>query len=184
MRKLARILLAAALMVGAVAVYASVASGHKGGGGSGNANGRHDNHGQKHRRGQPVLDVSLAPSQVGDPTIHGVAAGGAPWVLDRGEVKIKRDGKFKLRVKGLVIPSPAGNNTPGPVTTVSASLYCGADSDTTAADTTPAVPLSSTGDARIRDDSFNTPSTCLAPVILLHPNGNAAAYIAVDGWRF
>jgi hypothetical protein len=23
----------------------------------------------------------------------------------------------------------------------------------------------------------------LAPVILVHPNGNDAAYIAVDGWR-
>jgi hypothetical protein len=69
------------------------------------------------------------------------------------------------------------------VTTISASLYCGADSDTMAADTTPAVPITSSGNARIRDNSFNVPATCLAPVILVHPNGDLTHYIAVSGWR-
>jgi hypothetical protein len=69
------------------------------------------------------------------------------------------------------------------VTTISASLYCGADSNTMAADTTQQVPISSTGNARIHDTSFSVPSTCLAPVILVHPNGSATVYIALDGWR-
>ena len=69
------------------------------------------------------------------------------------------------------------------VSTISASLYCGADADTAAADTTQQVPLSRKGDARIHDTSFNVPSTCLAPVILVHPNGDITHYIAVDGWR-
>jgi hypothetical protein len=69
------------------------------------------------------------------------------------------------------------------VTTISASLYCGADSNTTAADTTPQVPINSRGNARIRDRSVAVPATCLAPVILVHPNGDATHYIAVDGWR-
>jgi hypothetical protein len=182
MRKLGRVLMVAALMAAAVAVYASVAVGHDGGGNSGHG-GKGDRHGRGHgdRHGAPLIDESLAPSQLTDPSFHGVAPGGAPWVLDRGEVRLKKDGKFKLRVEGLVIPT-LGNT--GPVTTVSASLYCGADTDTAAVDTTPAVPITSSGDARIRDDSFTTPSACLAPVILLHPNGNMAAYIAVDGWRF
>jgi hypothetical protein len=181
MRKLGRVLMVAALMAAAVAVYASVAVGHDGGGNSGHG-GKGDRHGRGHgnRHGAPLIHESLAPSQTTDPSIHGVAPGGAPWVLDRGEVRLKQDGKFKLRVEGLVIPT-LGNT--GPVTTISASLYCGADSDTAAVDTTPAVPITSSGDARIRDDSFTTPSTCLAPVILVHPNGNMAAYIAVDGWR-
>ena len=76
-----------------------------------------------------------------------------------------------------------GNGTPGPVNTISASLYCGADMDTMAAETTGQVPISRDGDARIRDDSFDVPSTCLSPVILVNPNGSAADYIAVDGWR-
>jgi hypothetical protein len=45
------------------------------------------------------------------------------------------------------------------------------------------VPISRDGDARIRDNSFDVPSTCLSPVILVNPNGLAGAYIAVDGWR-
>ena len=56
--------------------------------------------------------------------------------------------------------------------------------DTAAAATTQQVPLSTSGNARIHDPSFTLPSTCLAPVILVHPNGKDTAYIAVDGWQF
>jgi hypothetical protein len=45
------------------------------------------------------------------------------------------------------------------------------------------VPINDKGDARIRDNSFDVPSTCLAPVILVNPNGIAGAYIALDGLR-
>jgi hypothetical protein len=135
---------------------------------------------QDKRAGEPLIHESLAPSQVTDPVIHGVSPGGLPWVLKRGDVRVARNGKLDLRVKGLVIPSLG---TPGPVTMISASLYCGADS--TAADTTQQVPLSRKGDARIRDASFSVPSTCLAPVVLVHPNvaGGTMFYIALDGWR-
>jgi|SRR5947209_1922073 len=139
------------------------------------SNGRH--------RGRPLIKESLAPSQPSDPSFHGVSPGMAPWVLQRGEVRVKGDGKVALRVKGLVIPSPPGDGTPGPVITVSASLYCGADTETTAADTTQQVPLSRTGEARIHEKSLKVPSTCLAPVILVHPNGDLTHYIALDGWR-
>jgi hypothetical protein len=139
----------------------------------------HPNH-HGHRTGAPLIHESLAPSQPTDPMFHGVSAGGAPWVLKLGDVRLKRDGKLGLRVKGLVIPALG---TPGPVTTVSASLYCGADSSTTAVDTTQQVPISRTGDARIHDASFSVPSTCLAPMILVHPNGLTMVYIALNGWR-
>ena len=138
----------------------------------------HPNQGR--RTGAPLIDESLAPSQTTDPAFHGVSPGGAPWVLTRGDVRLKRDGKLDLDLKGLVIPALG---TPGPVTTVSASLYCGADSSTTAAATTQQVPLSPKGDARIRDAVFSVPSTCLAPVILVEPNGSTTIYIALDGWR-
>jgi hypothetical protein len=143
-------------------------------------------HGNKHqgkRHGAPLIKESLAPSQPTDPSFHGVGPGSPPWVLKRGEVRLKRDGKLNLRVKGLVIPGAPGNGTPGPVNTISASLYCGAASNTAAADTSQEAPISSKGDARIHDTSFTVPSTCLAPVILVHPNGDATLYIAVDGWR-
>src|SRR3954452_5776334 len=143
---------------------------------------RGGHHGRGHG-GSPSLEQTLAPSVPTDPTFHGVAPGGAPWVLKRGDVELRRGGRLELEVRGLVIPNPPGNGTPGPVTTISASLYCGSDSNTAAADTTPQVPINSRGNARIRDRSFAVPDTCLAPVILVHPNGDAAPYIALEGWR-
>ena len=138
--------------------------------------------GSGHGHGKPLVREALAPSVPTDPVFHGVAAGGAPWVLKEGSVTISGH-RLDLRVKGLVIPVAPGNGTPGPVTTISASLFCGADTDTMAAATTGQVPISRDGDARIRDDSFDVPPSCLAPVILVNPNGLANLYIAVDGWK-
>jgi hypothetical protein len=150
-------------------------------------------HGTKHhgnsslggeRHGVPLIKESLAPSQPTDPTFHNVMPGNKPWVLKFGDVRLKSDGHLDLRVKGLVIPPPMGNGTPDGVTTIRAALYCGPDTNTTAAAMTPLVPLSPKGDARIHDTSFTVPPTCLAPVILVEPNGIVPAiYIAVDGWR-
>jgi len=171
-------------MMLAVGALGSDRSGHGDGHGKsdhGKSDHGKSDHGKRH--GAPLIEASLAPSQPTDPRFHGVNPGGLPWVLKRGEVQLSSHGKFTLRVKGLVIPNPPGDGTPGGVTTISASLYCGADADTMAADTTEPVPISRRGDARIRERSFTVPSTCLAPVILVHPNGNTATYIAVDGWR-
>ena len=132
--------------------------------------------------GQPI-DESLAPSMPTDPPFHGVAAGGAPWLLKDGSVQLSSRGRLDLRVRGLVIRLRPETTPPGPVTTISTSLYCGSDMDTTAAATTGQVPINRHGDARIRDNSFDVPSTCLAPVVLVNPNGIASLYIALDGWR-
>jgi hypothetical protein len=131
------------------------------------------------RTGVPLIDEALAPSHPTDPILHGVSPGGLPWVLKSGNVRVNSNGKLDLHVKGLVIPTTGT----GPVTTISASLYCDADTNTIAAATSKQVPLSSKGDARIHDPSFSVPSSCLAPVILVHPNGLPKLYIAVDGWR-
>ena len=149
-------------------------------GGALSALGSEGGHGKGH--GGQLIRESLAPSVPTDPAFHGVIPGNLPWVMKEGTVRL--DGhSLDLRVKGLVIPIAPGNGTPGPVNTISASLYCGADSDTMAAQTTGQVPISRDGDARIRDNSFNVPSTCLSPVILVNPNGMANAYITVDGWK-
>jgi hypothetical protein len=140
----------------------------------------HGGHGSDH--GGQLIKESLAPSVPTDPTFHGVAPGGAPWVLKDGQVRLNDDGRLDLRVRGLVIPVAPGNGTPGPVTTIGASLYCGADSNTTAAATTGQVPISRDGDARIVDH-IAVPASCLSPVILVNPNGIASLYIALDGWR-
>jgi len=165
---------ALALAVGAIGAAAS--NGHDDKGKS--------KHGKKHaKRHTDLINASLAGSQVGDPMFHGVSPGGAPWVLKRGQVEVQKRGRLDLTVKGLVIPGAPGNGTPGPVTTISASLYCGADANTTAADTSKSVPISRKGNATIHDRSFTVPGTCLAPVVLVHPNGAATTYIALDGQR-
>lgn len=128
--------------------------------------------------GKPLISESLAPSKPTDPALHGVTAGGAPWVLKSGRVQLDSAGKLDLRVEGLVIPALG---TPGPVTTISASLYC--HPHTTPADTTQQVRISRRGDARIYDTSFHVPSTCLVPLIFVHPNGVGNVYIALNGWR-
>jgi len=129
--------------------------------------------------GEKALRASLAPSVPTDPAFHGVTAAGAPWILTRGEVRLKEDGQFDLEVVGLVLTA---TGTAGPVTTISASLFCGADANTTSAATTGQVPISPDGDARI-SERLALPATCLAPIVLVHPNGGAARWIAATGWK-
>jgi hypothetical protein len=129
------------------------------------------------RRGT-VLSTSLAPSVPADPTLLGVATGGAPWVLRSGDARLRRDGRLDLRVRGLVIPVPPFSGTTGPVKTVSASLYCGGNS--TPVGTSNSFPISTDGNARITAN-FVLPATCQIPALLIHPNGANAVYIATSG---
>jgi len=142
----------------------------------------HPRHGSK-----LLISASLAPeaappsAPTPDPTFHGVGPGLAPWVLKAGHVTI-RGHVLDLRVRGLLIP---GKGT-GPVKTISAALYCGADSVTMPTATTGQVALSSTGNAFIHDSHFQTPASCLAPQVLVYPNGELISgvpsmYVAVDG---
>jgi hypothetical protein len=135
-------------------------------------NGRH--------RGATLFNSTLAPSVPSDPVLHGVSPGGLPWVLRSGQARLRHDGRLSVRVRGLVLPGPPGNGTPGPITTVNASLYCGSDA-TAAVATTGSVPLSTAGDARI-NERVTLPAKCVAPVVLVHPNGGATAYIAASGF--
>lgn len=118
---------------------------------------------------------STKPAE-GGATIFGVASAGANWVVDEGSVKVGRDGHINLSVEGLVIPTPPQNGT-NPIESVTASVYCNA----VVADTTALFPLSvPEGDGHVRAD-LTLPDTCVAPVVLLHPRGNAAVYIAASG---
>ncbi|MGZ4183680.1 MAG: hypothetical protein ACXVUL_23710 [Solirubrobacteraceae bacterium] len=96
-----------------------------------------------------------------------------------GEARLRQDGRLDVKIRGLVIPPPTGNGTPGPVTTVRAALFCG--NDTAAAATTPSVPLSTSGNARIRA-SLTLPAKCLAPALLIQPNGSSTVYITANGF--
>jgi hypothetical protein len=111
--------------------------------------------------------------------LNGNKPGGVPWVLTRGEARLRSDGTLQVEVRGLVIPVAPFTGTPGPVTTVSASLYCGASS--TAQGTTPSVPISMTGDAFMQGP-VTVPAKCLQPTVLVHPNSATTTYIAATGF--
>jgi hypothetical protein len=139
---------------------------------AGASGGHHEGHGKLFRSG-------LVGNLLTDPPIHGVTRAGAEWVVQKGTATLGRNGKFNLRVKGLVLTS---TGTTGTVTTITASLFCAPDSDTAAKFVAGPVPLEPDGDARIHQD-VTVPSRCLAPVVLVHPNGGATRYIAVSGFK-
>lgn len=175
-----RSVLVALATVAAAALVAAVASADDGGR-------KGDDDQGKNGRGDDaakIFSVALVGSQLVDPAIHGVTRGGAPWVLKRGRVQLDADGHIKIQLRGLVIPIAHGTfpaNTALPVTTVSASLFCAPDSTGPAA-TTKSVSISADGNAGITD-KLGLPATCLAPTVLIHPNGGLGAYIALPGWR-
>lgn len=184
-KRVAVAMLAASAFAGSAFTAVSAVADQGGGPGSGDNHGDHRDRGEHHFRhhrfdDRTVVDTPLAPSVPADPMLHGNAAGGAPWVLKFGDARIRENGRIDVLIRGLVIPVAPGNGTPGPVTMVSASLYCGADS-TPAVGTTASVPISTAGDARIRGQ-FTLPAKCLAPSVLIHPNGSATTYIAASGF--
>jgi hypothetical protein len=133
-----------------------------------------DHHGGRSHEHGKLLETHLVGSVLSDPQIHGVTRGGVPWE-GTGTASLDRHGRFEVRIRDLVIP---GMGNPGPVTSLTFSLYCAPDS-TGAAFTTGSTPLSAHGNARLRQH-VTVPQRCLAPVVLAHPNGNAAAYIAAS----
>jgi hypothetical protein len=145
--------------------------------------GHGDHHrGDRHRHhGHDVLRSDLFGSQPGGPKLFEVNPGGAPWVIDRGEATVRRSGRVKVRVRGLVIPTPPQNGT-NPLSHIAATVYCGGK----AVGTTDAVPFSTGGDAHI-DDTLDTalPKPCLVPAVLLNPAPagvtNTGTYIAASG---
>lgn len=153
--------LAAALVM--AAVFAAAAAADHGGKGKGKEHGK-------------VLRQHLVGSILSDPPIHAVTRGGVPWE-GTGTAKLDRKGRFEVRIRGLVI---AGTNNAGPVTSLKFSLFCAPDTSGPAF-TTGSTPLSSRGNARLRQHVM-VPQRCLAPVVLAHPNGNLAAYIAAAGF--
>ena len=66
------------------------------------------------------------------------------------------------------------------MTNLKFSLFCAPDSSGPAF-TTGSTLLSANGNARLRQRVM-APQRCLAPVVLAHPNGNPAAYIAATGF--
>lgn len=127
-----------------------------------------------------ILKDNVTPSLPSDDAIFGVPPGGAPWIIDKGEARVKPDGRVRARVEGLVIPSadPAVPST-NPLPMLRASVYC----DGALAGMTESVPFSPAGDARIEDE-VALPGDCDHAAVLLNPvraDGPLNAYIGSAG---
>ncbi|MDQ1629467.1 MAG: hypothetical protein QOI54_3211 [Actinomycetota bacterium] len=162
MRLNSRLALAAAVAVGALALNPAAALAHDGG------HGRH---------GHNLIKADLTPSKPTDPPIFEVGPGGLPWVLDKGEVRVREDGRTDVRLEGLQILRADGS-TDNPVTLITASLYCGGQLAARSAQQPLSVPE---GDARFRV-WLAVPQTCDMATVLINPPPNAKtgqfAYIA------
>lgn len=133
-----------------------------------------------HERGhgkspQTLLTAPLAGSLPTDPSLFSVAPGALPWVIESGTASVRADGRLRVEVDGLVVPTAPQRGT-NPVPRVSASLACNGQ----VVATTATVPFSTRGDAEI-SAHVTIPARCLAPAVLLNPNGNAGLFIAVTG---
>ncbi len=138
-----------------------------------------DNHGSNDNG--TVLESDLFGSMPTGPLLFGVKPGGAPWVIGKGEARVRRDGRVRVDIEGLVIPTAPQNGT-NPVSNLAATVYCNG----AAAGTTTAVPFSTSGNARIDQTLAKPlPSPCLAPAVLINPapGGGIATtfYIAASG---
>jgi hypothetical protein len=61
-----------------------------------------------HHAGHDVIRMDLTPSLPTDDPIVGVSPGGLPWQIQRGEVRIRPDGRTDVRIEGLKVPRADG----------------------------------------------------------------------------
>src|SRR5262249_30688680 len=149
---------------------------------------------QSSGRGPKVLnaDVEGATPNV---TIRSVTAGAAPWVVQEGNASVDQNGRFRVRVRGLLIaPGALANGNPVPanlvgttagITLVHAALGCGGPGGGVpfTFTSTDAVTLDSHGNFVIDQTVPGLPSPCDRPILLIRigdPSANGAFIAATD----
>jgi hypothetical protein len=128
-----------------------------------------------HHHGHNLIRADLTPSLPTDAPINGVNPGGAPWILERGSVRVRDNGRMDVRIRGLQIPSDEG--AANPVGSIDAVLYCGGMEVARSAPHDMSIPG---GDARFRE-FLMVPETCDSASVLISPvgpDGPVPVYIA------
>lgn len=120
--------------------------------------------------GDDLIDANLTPSNVDDPSINGVAPGGVPWIIDRGEVRVRDNGRMDVRIEGLQVPAADGSAS-NPVGSINAVLYCGGKA---VADSGPHPMTTPGGDARFRVH-LAVPEHCHMATVLISPTALVGA---------
>lgn len=129
-----------------------------------------------------VLDANLAglPASLTGQSLFGVPAGGLPWRLDGGRVKLFADGRLQVEVRGLVLAAGPREGT-NPIPHGEAIVTC----QGSIAARSHVVDYSADGDARV-DEVVALPNGCLGPVVFFSgvPNPavpTTAPWFAVTG---
>ncbi|MBK6850621.1 MAG: hypothetical protein IPG93_03160 [Burkholderiales bacterium] len=105
--------------------------------------------------------------------VHGVAAGGQPWVIRKFRATISEEGKVSARGSGLLLGGGNNIGLSGGPRNVLVSLFCNADATTTpptppTVTHSPAAPLDARGNFSIKGSfSDPVPNPCAAPVLLV-----------------
>src|SRR3954467_587781 len=117
-----------------------------------------------------LIRADLMGSNPDMPAINGVAPGGAPWVIDRGEVRGRDNGRMDVRIEGLQVPAADGSAS-NPVGSINAVLYCGGKA---VADSGPHTLTTPGGDARFRVH-LAVPKHCDMATVLISPTALVGA---------
>jgi hypothetical protein len=77
----------------------------------------HGHHGHHHgdrHHGHDLLRAGLVPAVPTDAAINGVNPGALPWVIHRGVVRVRDDGRIDVRIEGLQVPRNGAADNPVP----------------------------------------------------------------------
>lgn len=129
--------------------------------------------------GHRVLDANLVglPAEMTGQTLFGVVAGGLPWRIQSGNVRLFADGRLRVDVDGLVLATgpKAGTN---PIPHAQAIVICAG----MPAAMSSVVSYSMEGDAHIHE-TVALPAHCLAPAVFFAgvPAPGVDLWFAVTG---
>jgi len=117
--------------------------------------------------------------------IGGVNSCGKIWKLKSGKAELKKGGKLKVEVKGLVLNDASVgqyNGSPDGVDAVAAAVICHGPSGATVAAQLDPVPLSKEGNAKAQG-KVSLPNGCVGPVMVLRERyeGKIGGWLAGTG---
>jgi hypothetical protein len=128
----------------------------------------------------PLVACPANKTAIGD-----VGSCGKIWKLKSGKAELKADGRLEVEVKGLVLNDTSTgefNGTPDGVDAVAAAIICSSPTGAAVAAQTEPVPLSKSGDAKIKV-KVSLSGGCIAPVIVLRERyeGKIGGWLASTG---
>jgi hypothetical protein len=123
-----------------------------------------------------------------DNPVGPIKAGATPWSVNSGRARVNLStGAASFEVEGLNINGGTSTGTPGPISAVTGTLVCNANTNTQTILDTVAVPLNVHGNASFSGQIDNIPAVCSNPLFLVRiasPAGAAGRWIATGTGRF